>query len=57
MSEIMKPDMLGTDGLEDLLVSAPEGVRIEPARLRRREHVRISWVLLVLLHQQVFRLL
>ena len=29
MSEIMEPDMLGTDGLEDLLVGVPEGVRIE----------------------------
>ena len=29
MPEIMEPDMLGADGLEDLLVGVPEGVRIE----------------------------
>lgn len=34
MPEIMEPDMLGADGLEDLLMGMPEGVRIEhPARL------------------------
>ena len=50
--------MLGTDGLEDLLVGVPEGVRIEHAPcLGRREHVGISRVLLVLLHQQLHRLL
>lgn len=58
MPEIMEPDMLRADGLEDLLVGMPEGVWIEhPSRLRRREHVGISWMLLVLLHQQVHRLL
>ena len=50
--------MLGTDGLEDLLVGVPEGVRIEhPSRFGRREHVGISRVLLVFLHQQVHCLL
>lgn len=29
MPEIMEPDMLDADGLEDLLVGVPEGVRIE----------------------------
>ena len=58
MPEIMEPDMLGTDGFQDLLVGVSEGVRIEhPARLGRREHVGISRVLLVLLHQQLHRLL
>lgn len=58
MPEIMEPDMLDADGLEDLLVGVPEGVWIEhPSRLRRREHVGISRMLLVLLHQQVHRLL
>ncbi len=58
MPEIMEPDMLGADGLEDLLMGMPEGVRIEhPARLGRREHVGISRVLLVLFHQQLHRLL
>lgn len=58
MSEIMEPDMLGTDGFQDLLVGVPEGVWIEhPSRLRRREHVGISRMLLVLLHQQLHRLL
>ena len=56
--EIMEPDMLGTDRLEDLLVCVPEGVRIEhSSRLGRREHVGISRVLLVLLHQQLHCLL
>ena len=58
VSEIMEPDILRADGLEDLLVGVPEGVWIEhPSRLRRREHVGISRMLLVLLHQQVHRLL
>ena len=33
MSEIMEPDMLGTDGFQDLLVGVSEGVRIKhPSR-------------------------
>ena len=56
--EIMEPDVLRTDSLEDLLVGMPEGVRIKhPARLGRREHVGIPRMLLVLLHQQIHRLL
>ena len=58
MPEIMEPDMLGADGFQDLLVGVPEGVRIEhSSRLGRREHVGISRVLLVLLHQQLHCLL
>ena len=58
MPEIMEPNMFRTDGLQDLLVGMSEGVRIEhPSRLGRWEHVGISRVLLVFLHQQVYRLL
>ena len=50
--------MFRTDGFQDLLVSMPERVRIEhPSRFGRREHVGISRVLLVLIHQQVHCLL
>ena len=58
MPEIVESDMLSTDGFQDLLVGMPEGVRIEHAScLGRREHVGISRVLFVLLHQQLHRLL
>lgn len=56
--EIMEPDMFRADGFQNLLVGVSERVRIEHAtRLGRREHVGISRVLLVLLHQQLHRLL
>lgn len=59
MPEIMEPDMLGTDRLEDLLVCVPgrsPGRNIPPV-LGDGNHVGISRMLLVLLHQQVHRLL
>ena len=58
MPEIMEPNMLRSDGFQDLLMGVSERVRIEhSARLGRREHVRIPRMLLVLLHQQVHCLL
>ena len=58
MPEIVEPDVLGADGFQDLLMGVPEGIWIEHAtRLGRWEHVGISRVLLVFLHQQLHRLL
>ena len=58
MPEIVEPNMFRTNGFQDLLMGVPEGIRIEhSSRLGRREHVGISQVLLVLLHQQLHRLL
>ena len=52
--QVMKSNVFRADGFQNLLVGMPKGVRIEhSSRLGRREHVGISQVLLVLLHQQL----
>ena len=54
VSEVVKPDVLRTDGPQDLLMGVPEGVRVEHgAGLGRYEQVRTVGVLCVLLHQQL----
>lgn len=56
VSEVVKPDVLRTDCLQDLLMGVPEGVRVEHgAGLGRYEQVRAVWVLCVLLYQQLHR--
>ena len=54
VSEIMEPNVLRTDGLQDLLMGVPEGVRVEHgAGLGRYEQVGTVWMLVVFLHQQL----
>jgi len=56
VSEVVKPDVLRTDGLQDLLMGVPEGIRVEHgAGLGRHEQVGTVWVLCVFLHQQLHR--
>ena len=58
MFPFVKPNMLCANGFQDLLVGMPERIRIEhTSRLGSRKHVGISRMLLVLLHQQIHRLL
>ena len=58
VSEVMEPNVFRADGLEDLLMGVPEGIRVEhPASLGRWEHIRISRMLLVFRYHQVYRLL
>ena len=50
VSEVVKPDVLRADGLQDLLMGVAEGVRIEhSAGLGRYEQAGAVWVLCVLL--------
>ena len=52
VSEVVKPDVLRADGLQDLLMGVPEGIRVEHgAGLGRYEQVGTVWVLCVLLYQ------
>ena len=56
VSEVVKPDVFRADGLQDLLMGVPEGVRVEHcAGLGRHEQVRTVWVLCVFLHRQEYR--
>ena len=56
VSEVVKPDVLRADGLQDLLMGVPEGIRVEHgAGLGRHKQVRTAWVLCVLLYQQLHR--
>lgn len=56
VSEVVKPDVLRADGLQDLLMGVAEGVRVEHgAGLGRYEQVGTVWVLCVLLYQQLHR--
>ena len=56
MSEVVKPDVLRADGLQDLLMGVAEGVRVEHgAGLGRHKQVGTVGVLAVLLHQQLHR--
>lgn len=56
VSEVVKPDVLRTDGLQDLLMGVPEGIRVEyGAGLGRHKQVGTVWVLCVFLHQQLHR--
>ena len=49
VSEIVKPDMLRADGLQNFIVGSPEGVRvIHGSGLGRWEQIRIARVLFVL---------
>lgn len=50
VSEVVKPDVFRADGLQDLLMGVPEGVRVEHgAGLGRYEQVGTVWVLCVFL--------
>ena len=52
--QIMKPDVLRADGLQNFVVGSPEGVRvIHGSGLGRWEQIRIARVLFVLGNQQV----
>lgn len=54
VSEVVKPDVLRTDGPQDLLMGVPEGVRVEHgAGLGRHEQVGTVGVLCVFLYQQL----
>ena len=54
--EVVKPDVLRADGLQDLLMGVAEGVWVEHgAGLGRHEQVRTVWMLCVLLYQQLYR--
>ena len=56
VSEVVKPDVLRADGLQDLLMGVAEGVRVEHgAGLGRHEQVGTVGVLCVLLYQQLHR--
>lgn len=56
VSEVVKPDVFRADGLQDLLMGVPEGIRVEHgAGLGRHEQVGTVWVLCVLLHRQEYR--
>ena len=56
VSEVVKPDVLRADGLQDLLMGVPEGIRVEHgAGLGRHKQVRTVGVLCVFLHQQLHR--
>ena len=56
MSEVVKPDVLRADGLQDLLMGVPEGLRVEHgAGLGRHKQVGTVWVLCVFLHRQEYR--
>ena len=51
VSEVVKPDVFRADGLQDLLMDVPEGVRVEHgAGLGRHKQVRTVGVLAVLLY-------
>jgi len=53
VSEVVKPDVLRADGLQDLLMGVPEGIRVEHgAGLGRHKQVGTVWVLCVLLYRQ-----
>ena len=52
VSEVVKPDVFRADGLQDLLMGVPEGIRVEHgAGLGRYEQVGTVWVLCVLLYR------
>lgn len=52
MPEIVEPDVLRPNGFQDLVMSMPEGVRVEHgARLGRWEHVRVPRMFLVFFDQ------
>ena len=54
VSEVVEPDVLRADGLQDLLMGVAEGIRVEHgAGLGRHKQVRTVGVLAVLLHQQL----
>ena len=56
VSEVVKSDVFRADGLQDLLMGVPEGVRVEhSAGLGRYEQVGTVWVLFVFLHRQEYR--
>ena len=56
VSEVVKPDVLRADGLQDLLMGVPKGIRVEHgAGLGRHKQARTVWVLCVLLCQQLHR--
>ena len=58
MSEVVESDMLRADGLENLLMGMPKGIRVEhSASLGRWEHIRIPWMLFVFRYHQVHCLL
>ncbi len=58
VSEVMESDVFGTNGFQDFVMGVAERIRVEHgARFRRGEHVGISRMFLVFLHQQVYRLL
>ena len=58
MMEVMESDMLCADSFQNFITGVPEGIGVEhPARFWRWEHIRVSGVLLVLLHYRVHRLL
>ena len=54
---IMEPNVFCADGLEDFVMGVSERVWIvHGSGFRRGEHIRISGMLVVFLHQQVYRL-
>lgn len=57
MPHIVEADVFRADCLQDFVVDMPEGIRIvHRAGFRRREHIQIAWVFLMLFGQQVHRL-
>ena len=58
MPHVVEPDVLRADGFQYFVVDTAEGIRVvHSAGFGRGEHVLVSGVLLVLLDQQVHRLL
>ena len=58
MSEVVEPDVLRADGLQNFIVGSPEGVRvIHGSGLGRWEQIRGARVLFVFGNQQIHRLL
>ena len=56
VSEVVKPDVLRADGLQDFLMGVAEGIRVEHgAGLGRYEQVGTVWMLVVFLHRQEYR--
>ena len=56
VSEVVKSDVLRADGLQDLLMGVPEGVRVEHgAGLGRHKQVWAVGMLAVFLHRQEYR--
>ncbi len=54
MSEVVEPDVLRADGLQNFIVGSPEGVRvIHGSGFGRREQIRVARMFLVLGNQQV----